>query len=158
MSIALPAILSAACNGGSTPEQPSPGLVISNLRSNVLGSYDDLCGRDSGVTVTQFTFDFTVSGLDLRNKDASVYRIGSSGGATTVDEIAPISLCSSGPCAATPHACITAGQSDGTGTIELAATETFRAESTWTLEVRQKGDAGLKSNPLSTTVHYASPE
>jgi hypothetical protein len=155
--VALLAALSAHCERKPS-QQPTPGLMIANLRSHVLGAYEAVCGRESGLALTQFTFDFAASGIDLGRNDAAVYRIVSTGSSSSADLIAQISQCSTGPCAETRRACITAGQSDGSGTIELAVTEEFRTESTWTIEVRQHGDAGVKSNSLSTTVRYAPPE
>jgi len=107
------------------PLKPSPAIVISNLQSTVLGTSLDVCGRGPGLTLTQFTFDFAVKGgIDIRT-NAAVHRLLSSSGAEG-EVLGPIAACSSGPCAATPRACITAGNSHTAGTIEVSATEPYR--------------------------------
>ncbi|HEY5907167.1 MAG TPA: hypothetical protein VIZ31_03940, partial [Vicinamibacteria bacterium] len=112
--------------------------MISNLKSNVLGSYLEVCGKGPGLTLTQFTLDFTVrGGIDV-SADALVARIHSSASGDE-DVVGQIAVCSSGPCARIRRACITAGRSTTTGTLEVSATEEYRAESSWTLQVRQSG-------------------
>ena len=107
------AVLLGACAGSPTP--PSPEIVISNLKSNVLGSYLEVCGKGPGLTLTQFTLDFTVrGGIDV-SADALVARIHSSASGDE-DVVGQIAVCSSGPCAIIRRACITAGRSTTTGT------------------------------------------
>lgn len=145
------AVLVAGCYG--SPVQPSAQIVISNLKSNVLGTELQVCGRGPGLSLTQFTFDFAVQGsLDI-SLDTSVNRLAVTGssGAVPLAQIAP---CSTGPCSVPRRACITAGRSTGSGTIEFSATEEYRSESTWTIEVRQNGRSAVASNALTTVVSY----
>lgn len=148
--ITLLAVVVAGCGN---PLKPSPEIVISNLKSNVLGSSLEVCGRGPGLTLTQFTFDFVVKGGIDVSTDSAVYRIVSSTPPGDV-VLGPVVACSSGPCASIPRACITAGNSTTSGTIEVAATEPYRPESTWTIEVRQNGQTGVRSNALTAIVSY----
>jgi hypothetical protein len=151
LCIALAAVLFAGCD---SPVKPSPEIVISNLKSNVLGNSLAVCGRGAGLTVTQFTFDFTVQGdIDL-SADTSVRRVPSSGSSGDGEDLGRVADCAIGPCATTRRACITAGRSTGSGTIEVSATEEYRPESSWIIEVRQNGQSGVRSNSLTTTVSY----
>jgi hypothetical protein len=150
LSTILAALLTG-CQGAAV--QPSAQVVISNLKSNVLGTELAVCGRGAGLSLTQFTFDFAVQGsLDI-GTGTSVYRLPATGssGAVPLAQIAP---CSTGPCTVPRRACVTAGRSNGSGTIEFSATEEYRSESTWRIELRQDGQASAASNALTVVVSY----
>lgn len=139
---------------GGSPPKPSPEIVISNLKSNVLGSYLEVCGRGPGLTLTQFTFDFAVrDGIDI-STDSWVNRVLSSPSSGDGDVLGQVAVCSSGPCSSIRRACITAGRSTSFGTIEFSATEEYRPQSSWTIEVRRDGQVDVRSNSLTTVVSY----
>jgi hypothetical protein len=150
--VTLVAVVLGGCS--QTPMKPSPEIVISNLQSNVLGSYPDVCGgRGPGLTLTEFTFDFAVRGIDI-SADTWVNRLPSSPTSSDGNVLGQVAVCSSGPCSTTRRACITGGRSNTSGTIELFATEEYRSESSWTIEIRQNGQLGVRSNSLTTIVSY----
>ena len=138
----------AAC--GQSPSKASATIVISNFKSNVLGTALEVCGSGAGLSLTQFTLDFTAQDIDIAT-GTTVNRLRSSTFSGDGDVLGQVSACSSGPCSAVRRACITAGRSAGSGTIEFVATEDYKQESTWTIELRRDD---LKSNPLSVTVTY----
>lgn len=152
LQITLVAVVIGCCGGSAL--KPSAGIVISNLKSHVLGSSLEVCGSGPALTLTVFTFDFAVEGgIDI-SAGTSVYRILPSTASDEGEVLGQVAYCSSGPCSTPRRACITAGRSTGSGTIEIAATEEPRQESSWTIEVRQKGGSGARSNALTTVVSY----
>lgn len=150
-AVALSFVL-AGCD--RSPSMPSPDILLSNLKSDVLASSTSGCAREPGLTLTYFTFDFEVrGGVDLAS-GASVYRVRSGAAPADAEVLGAIEYCATGPCAPGRRACITAGRSNASGTIELFATEAYRPESTWTIQIRQGGPSGTASNALTTTVSY----
>lgn len=149
-----PALLALMTIGacGQTPSRTSGTIVISNLKANVLGTSLEVCGTGAGLSMTQFTFDFTAQGIDIAT-GATVNRLQSSTFTGNGEVVSQVSACSTGPCTPVRRACITAGRSAGTGTIEFVATEDYKRESTWTIELRHDGQT-VRSNPLTLTVNY----
>ena len=80
----------AGCNRG--PSRPSPDILLSNLKSDVLASSSSGCAREPGLTLTYFTFDFEVrGGVDL-GSGASVYRVRSSAASADAELLGAIEV------------------------------------------------------------------